>query len=75
MMDAKCDWCEMGVDVSRVEEDEFSAGSKENVGHGLFHERVSNVVVKVLRESGILDCGGTCARSHGLEPLLLVYSS
>lgn len=34
MMDAECDWCEMGVGARGDEEDEFSAGSKGNVGHG-----------------------------------------
>ena len=67
-MDAECGWCEMGVGVSGVEEEEFSAGSKGNVGHGLFHKRLSNVVVKTLRESGTLNCGGTykCPRARAL---------
>lgn len=39
-----------------------------NVGHALFHKRLSNVVVKTLRESGSLNYGGTykCPRARAL---------
>lgn len=67
MMDDESGWREMGVGARGVEEDEFSAGSEGNVGHG---PSVSECqMVKVLRESGIWNCGGTCRGFHGLEHL------
>lgn len=53
-------WCEMEANVRGVKEDEFSAGSEGIMAHGLFHKKVSNVVVKIHRESGILNWVGTC---------------
>ena len=50
----------MEANVRGVKEDEFSAGSEGTMAHGLFHKKVSNVVVKIHRESGILNCVGTC---------------
>lgn len=51
MRGSGCDWCETEVGVSGVEEGEVSDGSKGRMGHGLLHKYVSNVVVKIIRES------------------------